>query len=188
MTGGPPSPGAASPARSAAPAFAPRASVSRRAGALVYEMLLLAALVLIVGFLLAPLVSPGAGPAHALQLPSSAGRLVSFSGVLVAAGVYCVWSWSDGRRTLPMKTWRLALRCDDGTTLDRRTAAKRYFACWIGPALAFGAYLVLKPMGQGAHAAWLIGLNFIWAVVDPERQFLHDRLAGTRIVSARGPL
>lgn len=179
MTGDPPAPGAAS-------AFAARASVGRRAGALVYEMLLLAALVLIAGFLLAPAVSPGAGPTQTLQLPSLAGRLVSFCGVFVAAGVYCVWSWSNGRRTLPMKTWRLALRCADGTTLDRRTAAKRYFACWIGPALALCAYLVLKPMGQGAHAVWLIGLNFIWAVVDPERQFLHDRLAGTRIVDDRG--
>jgi uncharacterized RDD family membrane protein YckC len=187
VTGDRPAPGAVSAAPDAAPAFAARASVGRRAGALVYEALLLAALVLIAGFLLAPAVSPGAGPTHTLQLPSPAGRLASFCGVFVAAGVYCVWSWSNGRRTLPMKTWRLALRCADGTTVDRRTAARRYFACWIGPALALGVYLLLKPVGQGAHATWLIGLNFVWAVVDPERQFLHDRLAGTRIVTDRRP-
>jgi uncharacterized RDD family membrane protein YckC len=29
----------------------------------------------------------------------------------------------------------------------------------------------------------LLGVGFLWALVDPERQFLHDRLGGTRIVS-----
>jgi len=31
---------------------------------------------------------------------------------------------------------------------------------------------------------WLVvaGFNFLWAAVDPDRQFLHDRIAGTRIV------
>ena len=28
----------------------------------------------------------------------------------------------------------------------------------------------------------LFGVGFIWALVDRERQFLHDRLAGTSIV------
>jgi uncharacterized RDD family membrane protein YckC len=29
-----------------------------------------------------------------------------------------------------------------------------------------------------------VAFNFLWAFVDPERQFLHDRIAGTRIVEA----
>ena len=65
-----------------------------------------------------------------------------------------------------------------------KTALLRYLAAWIGPALAVVAYAVLARIGLGAHAAWLVGLNFLWAFVDPERQFLHDRLAGTRIVHA----
>ncbi|HNL22615.1 MAG TPA: RDD family protein, partial [Rhodocyclaceae bacterium] len=28
----------------------------------------------------------------------------------------------------------------------------------------------------------LLGAGFLWALVDSERQFLHDRIAGTRIV------
>ena len=27
-----------------------------------------------------------------------------------------------------------------------------------------------------------LAINFLWAGVDPERQFLHDRIAGTRIL------
>ena len=36
---------------------------------------------------------------------------------------------------------------------------------------------------MAALAAWLLVVNFLWAFVDPERQFLHDRIAGTRIVT-----
>jgi len=30
-----------------------------------------------------------------------------------------------------------------------------------------------------------LGLGFLWALVDRDRQFLHDRLAGTAIVDLR---
>jgi uncharacterized RDD family membrane protein YckC len=31
------------------------------------------------------------------------------------------------------------------------------------------------------------GAGFLWALFDPERRFLHDRLAGTALVDAREP-
>jgi uncharacterized RDD family membrane protein YckC len=31
------------------------------------------------------------------------------------------------------------------------------------------------------------GIGLIWAIFDPQRQFLHDRLAGSRIVIAGAP-
>jgi len=68
--------------------------------------------------------------------------------------------------------------------VDATTALARYLAAWIGPAAALIAFVVLQPRGVGAHAAWLIALNFLWACIDPERQFLHDRIAGTRIAHA----
>jgi uncharacterized RDD family membrane protein YckC len=159
-----------------------RATLPRRLGALVYESLLVVALVLVTGFLLAPLISPGARADGALALPSTVGRLLSFAGVAGTAMLYCVWCWSEGRRSLPMKTWRLALRTRDGGPVSVRRATVRYLACWIGPVLAVLAYLALSRHGLGAHAAWLVAFNFLWAAIDPERQFLHDRLAGTCIV------
>jgi uncharacterized RDD family membrane protein YckC len=163
-----------------------RATLPRRLGALVYESLLVVALVLVTGFLLAPLVSPGVRADGALALPSTVGRLLSFAGVAGTAMLYCVWCWSDGRRSLPMKTWRLALRTRNGGPVSVRRAALRYLSCWIGPALAVLAYLSLSRYGLGAHAAWLVAFNFLWAAIDRERQFLHDRLAGTCIVDDPG--
>jgi uncharacterized RDD family membrane protein YckC len=165
------------------PAAATLATLPRRLGSLVYEGLLLTALVLVVGFVLVPLVSPAAGSMHALQVPTAAGRALSFAGIFGAAMAYCVWTWSAGRRSLPMKTWRLRLVTTDGASVTIGRAAARYVAGWLGPALAVGAFLVLRPTGFGAHAAWLVAFNFLWAFIDPDRQFLHDRLVGTRIVN-----
>ena len=180
--------------RADAPASRQSAPLTRRFGALVYEGLLLSALTLVGGFLLAPLVSPAPPGVRQLQLPSLAGRVFEFCALFALGALYCVWSWSDGRRTLAMKTWRLRLVRADGEALDRRTALARYLAAWLGPALALVAYLLLHPASHGAHAAWLVGFNFLWAFIDPGRRFLHDRIAGTWIVvdhdatsAGRGP-
>jgi uncharacterized RDD family membrane protein YckC len=96
---------------------------------------------------------------------------------------YFVWCWSGGRRTLAMKTWKLRLMRADGSTVTPKVALLRYLATWIGPGLAVAAYALLASHGWGAHAAWLVAFNFLWAFVDRDRLFLHDRVAGTRIVT-----
>ena len=105
-----------------------------------------------------------------------------FCGVFAAGALYFGWMWSGGRRTLPMKTWRINLVLRDGAAVDPKTALIRYAAAWIGPGLALLAYIALKSTGYGKHALWLLGLGYAWALIDPDRQFLHDRIAGTRII------
>lgn len=162
----------------------PLAGIARRYAALLYEALLLVALVFVASYLLTPLVSPGSAATGSLRLPSMTGRIVSFVALFALGAVFFVWSWSNGRRTLPMKTWRLALVTNDGAPLSRRTALVRYGAAWIGPALAVVAYALVAPPGLGALAWPVLALNWLAAFVDPERQFLHDRIAGTRIVTS----
>ena len=87
-----------------------------------------------------------------------------------------------GRCSLPQKTWRLRLVTDDGSNLPRTVALVRYVAGWIGPALALAAYAALRGTGAARWATSLLLFNYAWALVDPDRQFLHDRLAGTRVV------
>jgi uncharacterized RDD family membrane protein YckC len=165
----------------------PRASLARRLGALLYESLLLVAIVFVASFLALPLISPGhARSVDALSVPALPERVALFCMLFAILAWYFVWSWTGGRRTLPMKTWRLALVLSTGQSLPARAALLRYLATWIGPALALVIYAVLHRYGFGAHALWLIAFNFLWALVDPERQFLHDRIAGTRIVRDEG--
>lgn len=159
-----------------------RAGLARRFAALLYEALLVVALMLIASFLLAPLVSPGSAASAALIMPSATGRLVSFVALFALLAAYFTWCWSEGRRTLPMKTWRLTLVSSHGAPLTRRRAFARYLAAWIGPLAAVIAYALLAPSGYGALAWPVAALNWLAAFVDPERKFLHDRVAGTRVV------
>jgi uncharacterized RDD family membrane protein YckC len=109
---------------------------------------------------------------------------VSFATLFALWGAYCTWLWSGRRRTLPMQTWQLRLRTADGGEVGPARAAGRYLAWWLGPALAVAAYLALRPYGLGRWALALLALNYAWALVDRDRQFLHDRLARTQLVRA----
>lgn len=165
-------------------AMAPHAGIARRLGAVIYEGLLLVAIVFVASFIALPLVTPGhAGGADTLAIPDLAHRVILFCILFAVVAWYFTWSWTGLHRTLPMKTWRLRLALADGSPVPARTALLRFLCACIGPALAVLAYGALRPYGLGAHAVWLVALNFLWAFVDPERQFLHDRLAGTRIVA-----
>jgi uncharacterized RDD family membrane protein YckC len=83
--------------------------------------------------------------------------------VFVVLGAYFLWHWHRGQ-TLAMRTWGLALRSANGGMPSLRQSTVRYLLAW--PSLA------------------CCGAGIVWAVFDPDRQFLHDRLAGTRVVFA----
>lgn len=153
------------------------AGLPRRLAALVYEALLVAAIVLGAGFLLAPLVAPAA---PALGTPTLPARVLQFCALFALLAAYFAWSWTGGRRTLAMKTWRLALRTAAGVPPAPKVALCRYLAGWIGPALALVAY---APTGS-RWSALLVAVNYLWAWLDRDRAFLHDRIAGTRLVDA----
>ena len=160
-----------------------RASLAPRLGALLYEALLLIAMAFVVGFALLPLISPaGTADRTTLTVPPLFARTMLFCVLAGGAAWYYLWSWSDGRRTLPQKTWRLRLVEAQGRDLTRRTALVRYVAGWIGPSIALAVDAAMQPRGSARFAALLLGLNYAWAVFDRDRQFLHDRIAGTRVV------
>lgn len=77
------------------------------------------------------------------------------------AGCYFIWSWSHGR-TLAMQAWRIRLETNTGQRVSMALAIKRYLLASAG-LLAGGA-------------------GFLWALVDRDRRFLHDRLLGLRLV------
>lgn len=78
--------------------------------------------------------------------------------VLAVIGLYLMWCWLRGGQTLPMKAWRIRVV---GVTPGKAL-------------LRFACALVLVPTG----------LSILWALFDREGQFLHDRLAGTRLLAA----
>jgi len=157
---------------------APEAGIGRRFGAVVYETLVVAAIALVAGFAFAPFVSPAAGPSGPLVVPEGWGRVVGLVGLVAVLAVHFVWGWTGGRRTLPMKTWRLALVDAAGAPPAVTRALARYAAAWLGPMAA-----VALVGATHSRYGWLVlALPWAWAFVDPARRFLHDRIAGTRLV------
>ena len=131
------------------------APLSRRLLALLYDALLLAAVLWCAAIPL-ELVLAGLGAPHVRPL---------FQAYLVTvSAVYFVWQWTRGGQTLAMRTWHLRLVDAAGGALTVRQALLRYVAAFAGFALA--------------------GTGFLWAFFDRDRQFLHDRIAQTRIVRA----
>ena len=76
--------------------------------------------------------------------------------ILVVLAAYFLWCWLRGGQTLAMRAWRIRL-------VD------------VTPA---------KAVLRFALAVALLPLSILWALVDRDRQFLHDRLAGTRLINA----
>ena len=76
--------------------------------------------------------------------------------ILVVLAAYFLWCWLRGGQTLAMRTWRIRL-------VD------------VTPGRAILRFVL---------ALFLLPLSIVWVLVDRDRQFLHDRLAGTRLVIA----
>lgn len=126
----------------------------RRLASMLYESLLLLG-VWSVTFMLPHLAL---GFAFDVTLPGP----VLFIHVFIVFGAYFVWYWRHGGQTLAMQTWKLQIVAADGSAPHLSRLLLRYALAW--PSLLF------------------YGAGLIWALLDRDRQFLHDRLAGTRIV------
>ena len=154
-------------------------SLPRRMACWAYEGLLLFGVVFIAGYLFSTLSQTrnALDNRHALQ-----------AFVFVVFGIYFVWFWSKGQ-TLAMKTWDIRVENQAGGPITQRRALIRYLLSWLW---------FLPPM----VVTWLLGLSgrdgavlivswvAIWAILarfHPHKQFWHDAMAGTRLVTWVAP-
>jgi uncharacterized RDD family membrane protein YckC len=86
--------------------------------------------------------------------------------LLVIEGMYLTWFWTNGGQKLPMQTWKLRVVSASGDRVCLKQALARYLFAVIG--------------------VFFFGGGIVWALFDRDRQFLHDRLAGTRIMRIEG--
>lgn len=104
-----------------------------------------------------------------------------------ALGLYFIWQWTHGGQTLPMKTWRIRVVAADGSALGPWRALGRYLLgwLWLVPGWAVASLLQVHDLTLGLLLlASNCALLAICALFDKERQFLTDRLAGTRLIVA----
>ncbi len=181
-------PGAASEAGTAAaspagadtvPASNPTPGLARRLACFVYEGVLLFGVVMIAGYLLSALTQQR----HALQ-----GRHGLQAFLFVVIGIYFVWFWSHGGQTVAMKAWHIRLVDRHGRAVTEARALARYLLSWLWfvPALLLAWLQHAHQLGAifGALAAGVLGYAAL-SRLHPSRQFLHDVVLGTQLVTHR---
>lgn len=113
--------------------------------------------------------------------------------VFLAAGAYFVHSWTGSGFTLAMKTWRIKVVHLGTAHVPFRNAVVRYVFSW-GWMLTGGLIYQVQGHHDRAWAAMSLSLlagAALWAAtafLDKDRQFLHDKLAGTRLIALPKPV
>jgi uncharacterized RDD family membrane protein YckC len=134
------------------------AGFGRRAAALLYDGVLLAAL-------LVAFTSGAVFLNHNVAVePGTAGRWIYVyrAGLVAVVAGYYLLNWMRSGQTLGMRAWHLRAVADSGKPMALKDAALR---------LAFGVL------------AWApAALGVLWLYVDAEHLALHDRLSKTRVV------
>lgn len=127
----------------------------RRLSAGVYELLSLIAIWLLIT-LLFEIVTAGLD----IVLKRNLLQLVLW----LATGVYLITCWVKTGQTLAAQAWKIKLVNTESSLLSVQQALLRYLLVTV-------SFIVF-------------GVGFLWAVVDKDSLFLHDRLLKTRFVNA----
>jgi uncharacterized RDD family membrane protein YckC len=147
---------------------------------MLYEAMLLFGVVFITSWLFDTLTQSR----HALTLRHARQGLL-----FVVLGLYFVYFWTHGGQTLAMKTWRVKVIAPGRASVPLARAIARYLFAWLWflPALVISFALHLS----GWASVLMIAANMVlWAaaiLLHPDRQFLQDRLAGTRVIEYTAP-
>ena len=149
----------------------------RRLACWLYEGMLLFAVVFVSGYLFSSLSQTR----HALD-----NRHAHQAFVFVVLGIYFTWLWAKGQ-TLAMKTWRIKVVDARGLPLTQSHAFVRYLWSWLWfvPSLLSAWLFGLTGAETGVL---VVGWVLVWALFSrfhPQRQYLHDVLAGTRLVTSQ---
>lgn len=131
----------------------PHCSLWRRLAAILYDSLLLLAVLFI---------------ASAIHLAIAGGEartgsdIVRSLFIVLVAFAFFGWFWLHGGQTLGMRAWRIRLQNRGGGPITPWQAMLR-FLCAI--------------------LSWLaLGLGFIWSLIDKEKLTWHDRFSMTELV------
>jgi uncharacterized RDD family membrane protein YckC len=158
---------------------APVPSIARRLAAFVYEGVLLFGVLMLAAYLYSSLTQQH----HALQGKHG---LQAFLFVILA--IYFAWFWSHGGQTVAMKAWHVRLVRADGQPVSQARALARYVLAylWFLPALVAAYAAQIKSTPQ-IFTLMLLGVLVYAATarLHPRRQFWHDALCGTELVTWR---
>lgn len=151
-------------------------SLTKRMASWLYEGMLLFAVVFVAAWLFSTLGQ--------MRNAMDARHVLLQGFLFIVLGVYFVWFWHRGQ-TLAMKTWHIRVVTKDGVAISQSRALLRYMLSWLWFLPPLAAMAPFKLSG-GATALITLGWIVFYALLTrlhTERQFVHDALAGTRLIN-----
>jgi len=168
-------PDAPGPAAPAAPSLSTTPGLRRRMACWLYEGMLLFAVVFVAGWLFSTLGQ--------MRNAMDDRRHLLQGFLFIVFGIYFSWFWARGQ-TLAMKTWNIRVVDMAGRPISQLRALGRYILSWLWFLPPLAAIAPFRLSG-GESTVIVLGWVAIWALLSrfhSQRQFLHDALAGTRLV------
>ena len=129
-------------------------SLFRRLAAIIYDSILLVAIVMIC-FIPVPILSES-------FRQSVAGKLLLQVYILLILFVFYGWFWTHRGQTLGMRAWRIMVVKNDGSGLTWAVAFKRFLICCV----SVGAF----------------GLGLILCLFHPKNMSFHDLYSGSKLI------
>ena len=129
------------------------AALWRRLAALVYDWILLTAILFVATVALLTFRGGEAFPAHD---PVYSGCLI------VTAMAFFGWFWTHGGQTLGMRAWKIQVIGADGQPLNGRQALIRSVVAMLSTAV--------------------LGLGFLWVLVDPRHRCWQDIASCSQVI------
>jgi uncharacterized RDD family membrane protein YckC len=133
------------------------AGLPRRLGALLYDAVLLCAILFTATGLLMAI-------AHK-QTPFDAHAWLYHFWLLLLSFLFFGYCWTHGGQTLGMKAWNIRLVGNDGNPIG-----------WFQSAIRFSTALL---------SIGLFGLGFCWGLLDRQARCWHDIASGTQLVKVK---
>jgi uncharacterized RDD family membrane protein YckC len=141
----------------------PRAGLLRRLSAVLYDGFLVVAIWMLIGFIVQLIVGPDInqlvdGQVQTNQLLDN----ILFVLMMASSASFYIGFWSKSGQTLGMLAWRIKLVSINGNLITPVQGGIRYLTAW--------------------PAFFLLGLGYLWLLVDKNGDAAHDKLSHTKII------
>jgi len=144
-------------------ALLPSASLWRRLAALLYDVFLVAAIWMVIGFALQSIVGPDTNQLVDGRVQTDpVVNVILFSAMVGSAAGFYIWFWMRTGQTLGMIAWRIKAISRTGSLMSLQQGVLRWVLAW--------------------PAFFVLGAGYLWRYIDANGDALHDTLSGTRVV------
>lgn len=141
----------------------PRAGLLRRLAALLYDAFLVAAIWMLLGYIVQLFFGPESNQVVGDRVETNPVQgAILFSLMLGSCALFYCYFWIRSGQTLGMLAWRLRVEDGQGNNISARQALLRFVLAW--------------------PAFLLLGLGYFWLYLDNKGDALHDRWSGSRVV------